>query len=341
MAHFHQRAARLLSAAAFCFALFAAEATQAAQAAPLRIGYWTSGVSLGLGAVLETGDFLKKAGIDDVRFVHFAEVNAPASGLAANVIDISFSVPATSAFSVAATGVPIKIFGATAPADVTFVVPAGSSVTSLSGLRGKKIGMSPAGSSVALMTSAVLRANYGFTPADYSMVPGNEARLAQFLVQQQVDAAALRSVTVAQLTEVKTKRLGTLADEWRKLTHSDAMPYLGVGAARSELIERDPRTVAKLIIAIHSAIAWGNAHPDQVAAILQKVANLPAGDARIYAAHWAELNTISFEPSDIETLKREQALFAASGAIKGTLPADVFVTEPYEMAKKLIAAQKP
>ena len=312
-----------------------------AQAAPLRIGYWTSGVSLGLGAVLETGDFLKKAGIDDAHFVHFAEVNAPASGLAANVIDISFSVPGASAFSIAASGVPIRIFGATAPADVTFVTPADSRIESVAQLRGKKIGMSPSGSSVALMTAAVLKANYGFNASEYSLVPGNEARLAQFLMQHQVDAAALRSVTVAQLTEVKTRRLGTLVDEWHKLTKSNAMPYLGVAAARTELIQRDPQSVARLIVAIHDAIVWGNAHPDQVAAILQKVANLPADDARIYAAHWAELNSISFEPIDIDTLKREQQIFAASGAIKGTLPSDVFVTGPYEAAKKIITGQKP
>jgi ABC-type nitrate/sulfonate/bicarbonate transport system substrate-binding protein len=313
----------------------------AAEAAPLRIGYWTSGVSLGLGAVLETGDFLKKAGIDDARFVHFSEVNAPASGLAANVIDISFSVPASSAFSIAASGVPIKIFGATAPADVTFVTGDNSPIRSLAQLRGKKIGMSPSGSSVALMTAAVLQANYGFNAGDYSLVPGNEARLAQFLMQNQVDAAALRSVTVAQLTEVKTRRLGTLIDEWHKLTKSNAMPYLGVGAARTELIQGDPQTVAKFIVAIHSAIAWGSAHPDQVATILQKAANLPAGDARIYAAHWNELNSISLEPIDVDTLKREQQIFAASGAIKGTLPADVFVTSPFESAKKLMAERKP
>ena len=160
-------------------------------------------------------------------------------------------------------------------------------------------------------------------------------------MQHQVDAAALRSVTVAQLTEVKTRRLGTLVDEWHKLTKSNAMPYLGVAAARTELIQRDPQSVARLIVAIHNAIVWGNAHPDQVAAILQKVANLPADDARIYAAHWAELNSISFEPIDIDTLKREQQIFAASGAIKGTLPSDVFVTGPYEAAKKIIAGQKP
>ena len=309
----------------------------AASAETLRIGYWTSGVSLGLGAVLETGDFLKKVGIDDVRFVHFAEVNAPASGLAANVIDISFSVPATSAFSIAASGVPIKNFGATAPADVTFVADADSPINSLAELRGKKVGMSPAGSSVALMTAAVLSANYGFKTGDYSLVPGNEARLAQFLLQKQIDAAALRSVTVAQLTELKTKRLGTMVDEWHKLTKSDAMPYLGVGAVRTELIEHDPQTVAKFIVAVRNAIAWGSAHPDQVAAILQKSANLPAADAKIYAAHWSELNSVSLEPIDIATLKREQQIFAQDGTIKGALPADVFAPGPYEAAKKMLA----
>jgi ABC-type nitrate/sulfonate/bicarbonate transport system substrate-binding protein len=312
----------------------------AVHAAPLRIGYWTSGVSLGLGAVLEHGDFLKKAGVDDVRFVRFAEVNAPASGLAANTIDVSFSVAGASGFSIAASGVPIKIFGATAPADVTFLTPVDSPIKSLAQLRGKKVGMSPAGSSVALMTAAVLRGNYGLGPGDYSLVPGNEGRLAQFLLQHQVDAAALRSVTVAQLTDVKTRQLGTLADEWKKLTKSDAMPYLGLAAGRADVVEHDPERIAKLIVAVKNAIAWGAAHPDEVAAILQKAANLPAKDAKIYAAHWRELNDVSFEPQDIATLKREQQIFVASGAIKGTLPPEVFVTAPYQMAKKILAGQK-
>src|SRR5258708_26558740 len=87
-------------------ALFAAMMSMLAlsvHAAPLRIGYWTSGVSLGLGAVLETGDFLKKVGIDDVRFVHFAEVNATASGLAANAIDVRCSFAGASPLRIAAT----------------------------------------------------------------------------------------------------------------------------------------------------------------------------------------------------------------------------------------------
>jgi len=118
------------------------------------------------------------------------------------------------------------------------------------------------------------------------------------------------------------------------------MPYLGVAAGRADVIARDPKMIAELIVAVKNAIAWGAAHPDQVAVILEKEANLPAKDANIYAAHWRELNDVSFEPQDIDTLKREQQIFAASGAIKGTLPADVFVTAPYQMAKKMLVEQK-
>jgi len=85
----------------------------------------------------------------------------------------------------------------------------------------------------------------------------------------------------------------------------------------------------------------GSAHPDQVAAILQKSANLPAADAKIYAAHWSELNSVSLEPIDIATLKREQQIFAQDGTIKGALPADVFAPGPYEAAKKMLAGTAP
>lgn len=46
-------------------------------AEPLKIGYWTSGYSLGFGAVLEAGKFLEKEGVE-VRYVKFGDVGAPA-----------------------------------------------------------------------------------------------------------------------------------------------------------------------------------------------------------------------------------------------------------------------
>ncbi|QTF08936.1 ABC transporter substrate-binding protein [Brenneria izadpanahii] len=300
----------------------------------VRIGYWTSGVSLGYGAVLESTDFLARHGID-AEFIHFPDVNAPVKALASGSIDLAFGAPLAGILSTAAEGVPVKIFAATQPADVQFVVPADSPISQFSQLKGKKIGMSPAGSSVAVIAGAILAGNYDIKPADFSLVGGNESRLAQFLSQKQVDAAALRSVTIAQLDELQVKPLGSFADEWRKLTHSDAVPYIGIGAVRSDLIDKQPDTVARVIASLRDTLIWGQAHPDEVVGILQKKANLPQKDAEVYVSRWESMNRMSFEPADIDTLKLQHKVFVESGAIKGQLSDDLFVTGPYQQAKSI------
>ncbi|MCP1116527.1 ABC transporter substrate-binding protein [Robbsia andropogonis] len=327
-----RRAAVLVGVCATVLTMLAAP--MQAHAAPVRIGYWTSGVSLGFGAVLEAKGYLKAHGVD-ATFVRFSDVNAPTRALAADAIDLAFGAAAASVFATASEGVPVKIFLATQPADVQFVVPEDSPIKSLSEFRGKKIGMSPAGSSVASIAQAVLAGNYGIRPTDFSLVGGNESRLAQFLVQKQVDGAALRSVTIAQLHELKVRQLGTFSGEWRKYTKTDAVPYIGVGAVRGDLIAQRPDQVAKIIAAMRDTLAWGATHPDDVALILQKTANLPPEDAKVYAAQWRNMNRAAFEPSDIETLKRENALFVSSGILKGTLPDNLFVTGPYEQSKSI------
>jgi sulfonate transport system substrate-binding protein len=309
-------------------------ALQTAHAEPMRIGYWTSGVSLGFGAVLEAQKFLQQRGLD-VIFIRFSDVNAPNRALAANAIDFAFAAPAAAVFSTAAEGVPLKIVLATQPADVEFVAPEDSPIKSLADLRGKKVGMSPPGSSVAAIATAVLQGNDGIKANDFSIVPGNEARLAQFLVQKQVDAAALRSVTIAQLKELKVKRLGSFGGEWKKLTKSDATPYIGVSAIRADYLAQHPQDVAKLIAGMRTALQWGATHRNDVAAILQKSANLPAEDAQAYASRWSDINRVTFEPIDLETLKREHEIFVDGGVIKGTLPADLFDTGPYAASKSI------
>jgi len=308
--------------------------TRAAQAEPVRVGYWTSGVSLGFGAVLEAQQFLQKQGLD-VQFVRFSDVNAPTRALAANAIDFAFAAPAAGVFSTAAEGVPVSIVLATQPADVEFVAPLDSPIKTLADLRGKKIGMSPAGSSVAAIASAVLQGNEGIKDGDFALVPGNETRLAQFLVQKQVDAAALRSITLDQLTELKVKHLGDFVSQWQKLTKSNAVPYIGVSAVRNDYLQKHPQDVAKLIAGMRAALQWGSAHHDEVAAIMEKSANLPAADAQAYAAHWDQIYRVTFEPMDLETLRREHQIFVDGGVIKGDLPPTLFATGPYQASKAL------
>ena len=259
----------------------------------VRIGYWTSGVSLGYGAVLESQDFLKKRGVD-AEFVHFPDVNAPLKALASGSIDLAFGAPVAGVFSVASEGVPVKIIAATQPADVAFVVPADSPITSLSQLKGKKVGMSPAGSSVAVIGTTLLQENAGIAANEFSLVGGNESRLAQFLAQKQVDAAALRTLTVKQLPDLKLRVISTYADEWKKLTHSDAQPYIGVGTVRNELLTQQPETVAKVIAALRDTLDWGRAHPDDVVNILKVKASLPEDQARAYVSLWDRMNQMSF-----------------------------------------------
>jgi len=324
---------KLFAAALLAAATLTSFAAQAAD--KVRIGYWTSGVSLGYGAVLESKDFLAKRGID-AEFVHFPDVNAPLRALASGSIDLAFGAPLAGVFGTAATGVPVRIFAATQPADVQFVVPEDSPIRSIAEFKGKKIGMSPAGSSVAVIAGAVLAGNYQIKPNEFSLVGGNESRLAQFLAQKQVDGAALRSVTVAQLGgELKLRRLGSFADEWKKLTRSDALPYIGVGAVRAELVDRQPEVVARVIAALRDTLAWGNTHRDEAVQILQKKANLPADDARAYVALWNAMNRVGFEPEDIATLRREHAVFVESGLVKGELKDELFITAPYEQSKTL------
>ncbi|EJN06633.1 ABC transporter substrate-binding protein [Herbaspirillum sp. YR522] len=324
---------KTLSAALLAVAALSSIAAHAADR--VRIGYWTSGVSLGYGAVLEAGQFLSRRGID-AEFVHFPDVNAPLRALAAGSIDLAFGAPLAGVFGTAAQGVPLRIFAATQPADVQFVVPADSPIRSLAELKGKKVGMSPAGSSVAVIAGAVLAGNYQIRASEFSLVGGNESRLAQFLAQRQVDAAALRSVTVAQIEgELKLRRLGSFADEWKKLTRSDAVPYIGVGAVRAELVDKQPEVVARVIAALRDTLAWGDAHHDEVVQILRRQANLPEDDARAYVALWNTLNRVGFEQADIDTLRRQHQVFTESGLVKGELRDDLFASRPYALSKNL------
>lgn len=315
-------------------ALASLGAAQTANADTIRVGYWTSGVSLGFGAVLEAQKFLQQRGLD-VQFVRFADVNAPNRALAANAIDFAFAAPAAAVFSSVAQGVPLRIVLATQPADVEFVAPQDSPIRSLADLRGKKVGMSPPGSSVAAIATAVLQGNDGIRSEDFSIVPGNEGRLAQFLVQKQVDAAALRSVTIAQLKDLKVKPLGSFGDEWKKLTKTDAVPYIGVSAVRADWLAKHPDEAAKLIAGMRTALQWGTTHRSEVSAILQKSANLPAADADAYASRWTEINRVTFEQSDIDTLTREHKIFVDGGVIEGELPAGLFDTKPYVASKSI------
>lgn len=300
----------------------------------IKVGYWTSGFSLGFGAVMEEMKFAEKEGLD-VEWVKFAEVNGPTRAIVPQAIDLAFAAPSTASMNIAADGVPIRIVLATQIAESQFVVPADSPIKSVAEFKGKKIGMSPPGSATHAIATAILENNFGLKPREYSVAPGNEGRLAQFLVQKEIDAASIRSVTIAQIQEAKVRRLASVVDEWKKLTRSNAAPILAVTIVHNDYVSKHPEAVARFIAATRKALEFGSKNKPKVAEILQKAANMKADDARAYAEQWDGAYMASFEQEDIASLKRMDEIVRAAGTARKAPPDSAFLAEPYHRSKKM------
>jgi NitT/TauT family transport system substrate-binding protein len=232
--------------------------------------------------------------------------------------------------------VPVKIVLASQIAEAQIVVPVGSPIKSVADLKGKKIGMSPPGSATHAIATSILQGVYGLKSGDYSVVPGNEGRLAQFLLQKEVDAAVIRSVTIAQMSDdLKLTYLASVVDDWKKLTKVNAAPILAVTIVHSDYVAKNPEAVAKFIAAMRKTLEYGSKNKDRVAEMLQKAANMNAVDAKAYAAQWDGAYMASFEATDVSSLKRMQEIVKAAGAAKSDPPEAAFLTAPYQRAKQI------
>ena len=300
----------------------------------MRVGYWTSGFSLGFGSVMEQMKFAESQGLS-VEWVKFAEVNGPTRAIVSNAIDIAFAAPSTNSIGIAADGVPVKIVLATQIAEAQIVALDSSSIKSASDLKGKKIGMSPPGSATHAIATAILDQNFNLKQGDYSVAPGNEAQLAQFLTQRDIDAGVLRSVTLAQMEEVKLRRLGSVVDEWKKLTKGNAPPILAVTIVYNDYLAKNADAVAKFIAATRNALQYGSKNKPRVGEILQKAANMNANDARAYASQWDGAYIASFEPADIASLKKMYDIVKAAGGATKDASDSAFDTGPYLRAKNI------
>ena len=325
---------QILRSALLCMSVAMALSSAPVMAQKMKVGYWTSGFSLGFGAVMEQMKLAEKEGLD-IEWVKFAEVNGPTRAIVSQGIDIAFAAPSTASMQIAGDGVPIKIVLATQILEGQFVVLPASPIKSAGDLKGRKIGMSPPGSATHAIATAILESNYGLKPGDYAVVPGNEGRLAQFLSQKEIDVAAIRSVTIAQIEELKPRRLTSIVDEWKKLTKSNAAPILAVSIVHDNYLSKNPQAVARFIAAVRKGLEFGTKNKDRVAEILQKSANMNAEDARAYAAQWEGAYMASFEAHDVASLKRLQEIAMSAGAVKKNAPDAAFVTAPFQQSKQI------
>src|ERR1044072_1682642 len=101
-----------------------------ALAQKMKVGYWTSGFSLGFGAVMEQMKLAEKEGLE-VEWGKLAEVNGPPRAIVAQGIDIAVAAPSTASMQIAGDGVPVKIVLATQILEGQFVVLPGSPLKSV------------------------------------------------------------------------------------------------------------------------------------------------------------------------------------------------------------------
>jgi ABC-type nitrate/sulfonate/bicarbonate transport system substrate-binding protein len=299
----------------------------------VRIGYWTSGFSVGFGTVLEAGKFAEQQGLAP-EYIHFADVNAPTKAILTQSIDVAFAAATAGAFTLGIQGAPIEIVLATQVAEATLVSKDGSPIKSVADLKGKKVGMSPVGSATYAIVAAVLEKNFGLKPSDYTPVGGNEGQLVQFLQRGDVDAASLRAVTIASVPDLKLQVLGRVVDEWKKLTKSDAAPILGAAIVHKGFAQQHPEATVKVVRALMAATRFGREQTDKAAEMLRQASNLDAKDATSYARLWNQIYIASMEPTDVATFKTMAEIFRASGTIEGRVPDSLFATGPYEKAKR-------
>ncbi|TCT04384.1 ABC transporter substrate-binding protein [Aquabacter spiritensis] len=311
-----------------------------AAAQEVRVGYWASGVSAGLGFVLEDGKFLEKEGLKPswVQFTKLAEVNR---ALISKSIDIAVAGGTVPSLRLGAEGVPAKIIASDIVADANFVVPEDSPIKTLADLKGKRIGSTPPGSTAYALVATILKRNYGMTDKDFQQVPSGEAQLLTFMQRGEIQAALMRTITLRQLgPAAKVRVIGTVPQEWKKLIKADSPPVLGVAVVDSAFNEKNPEVTVKFMLALMKAVKWGAAHQADVAAILKTRLNMNDAEATAYASAWTSNYFASLEEADIQSLLQMAEVFKAEDNFPGTVTRDVFLPEPYQKAKALMGSAK-
>jgi NitT/TauT family transport system substrate-binding protein len=134
--------------------------------------------------------------------------------------------------------------------------------------------------------------------------------------------------------ELKLQVLGHLVDEWKTMTKTDAEPILATAIVHKDYAKEHAEGVVKFVRAMMAATRFGREQNSKAAEMLRKASNLDAKKATSYAQLWSQIYTSTMEPATVATFKAMAEIFRASGTIHGKVPDSLFVTAPYEKAKR-------
>lgn len=198
-------------------------------------------------------------------------------------------------------GAPVQVVAITALSEWTaLVVPAGSTLTGIADLKGKRVAATP-GTDPAIFLLRAL-AGAGLTAGDITLVPLQHPLGRQALDQGQVDAWAGLDPFMAQ---------AQLQNHDRLLYRDRSLISPGTLLAREDFEAAHPETVRAVLQAYARARSWAIAHPDDLAQILAKASGLSLGVAKL------QLSRVDFADEAVGPTQRE-AILAALPILKAS-----------------------
>ena len=190
---------------------------------------------------------------------------------------------------------PVQVISTTATSEWTaIVVPAQSPITSLAGLKGKRIAATPGTDPNIFLLRAL--AGAGLSASDITLVPLQYPLGRQALDTGQVDAWAGLDPFMAQ---------AQLQAHDRLLYRNKALISPGTLLVREDFEAAHPEVVGQVLKAYARARSWALQNPGEVASILSKEASLSIDVARL------QLTRVDFHGEAVGPAARASILAAA------------------------------
>jgi len=208
-------------------------------------------------------------------------------GLAAGSIDFGFG--SGPGMGYAAKGVPAHAVAAIAnrPANMALVVAKNSNVSTIAGLKGKRIGVSTAGSLTDWLARNIAVSNK-WKSSDIEIVPMGEMRSRLAAMRSGELAGAVTSIEEAY--QIQDNGQGTVLT-----TFGDVVPHFHthVVFARDELIQKDPKTVERFLKAWFTIAAYMRDHrPETIKSV---AATMKISEKVVGESYAAETGMMSFD----------------------------------------------
>ncbi len=246
-----------------------------------------------------------------VNWVQSAGSNKANEALRAGAIDVG-STAGSAALLARSNGSPIQVIDIySQPEWAAIVVPAGSPITSVADLKGKKIAATKGTDPYFFLLQALEEA--GLAPTDVTVEVLQHADGWAALQQGSVDAWAGLDPIMAGAEEAGASLL------YRNVGFNS----YGFLNANEAFLTESPDVAQAVVDAYEHARAWAQANPDETAEILATVAGLDAAVARKVID---ERSNLDVDPvpgaAQIAVLEKIGPIFVASGDVKAQADVD-------------------